>query len=113
MTNTILLKSKMLEKGFTIERLASIIGLSSTGLFNKIHNIREFRVSEMLNVSKLLSLTIEERDRIFFANWVEFNSTLLINEIFINERWNYEKLHSIFRPWEQGPRNIKKRGPAD
>ena len=52
---------------FTIEKLAHEINLSTTGLFNKIHNKREFRVSEMLNVSKCLHLTTDERELIFFA----------------------------------------------
>ena len=68
MTNTRLLQGKMKSNSFTVESLAKEVGMSRTGLFNKIHNIREFTVTEMLSVSRKLMLTPDERDEIFFAN---------------------------------------------
>ena len=68
MTNTKMLQGKMKEKCFTINSLANRIGISKTGLFNKIHNDREFTVNEMLAVSDCLSLSFSERDQIFFAD---------------------------------------------
>ena len=67
MTNTLKLKAKMKEKGFTINSLASKVGLSPTGLFNKIHNKKEFVVSEVQLVGEALSLNEKEIQDIFFG----------------------------------------------
>lgn len=75
MTNTAKLQAKMKEKGYTIKTLATAADLSTTGLFNKIHNLREFFVSEVQKIGDLLKLTDDEIQAIFFANDVEFNST--------------------------------------
>ena len=68
MTNTKKLQGKMREKAYTIKTLSACIGLTATGLFNKIHNKREFLVSEVRTISKVLSLTSDEMNEIFFAN---------------------------------------------
>ena len=68
MTDTDKLQGKMREKKLTLNALASKVGLSPTGLFNKIHNDREFTVSEMLAVSDCLALSSTEREQIFFAS---------------------------------------------
>ena len=75
MTNTKVLQGKMVEKKYSISKLAAVVGLSPTGLFNKIHNIREFYVNEMVCISECLDLSNEEREKIFFAKQVELNST--------------------------------------
>lgn len=75
MTNTLAFQGKMKEKGFTVANLAKQVSLSATGLLNKIHNIREFRASEILALSDILELNLNERENIFFAKRVEFNST--------------------------------------
>ena len=67
MTNTKLLQGKMKAQSYTVETLANALGMSKTGLFNKIHNIREFSVSEMLAVCDKLLLSFAEREQIFFA----------------------------------------------
>ena len=69
------LQGKMREHGYTINTLAKEMGISNTGLFNKIHNIQEFVVSEIQLISKLLHLTKAEIHAIFFAKDVELNST--------------------------------------
>lgn len=74
MTNTAKLQGKMREKGFTIKALASFIGLTTTGLFNKIHNKREFLISEAHKIGIALSLSDDEVRDIFFAKEVESNS---------------------------------------
>lgn len=71
MTHTKKLQGKMREKGFTIKTLSSKIGLSPTGLFNKIHNKKEFLVSEVQAVGTALCLNDDEVQEIFFANDVE------------------------------------------
>ena len=67
MTNTKMLQGKMRTQSYTVESLAGALGMSKTGLFNKIHNIREFTVSEMLAVSDRLLLSSTEREQIFFS----------------------------------------------
>lgn len=75
MTRTEKLQGKMREKGFTIRTLANRIGLTTTGLFNKIHNKKEFLVSEVQSIRTALSLDDNEVQDIFFATVVEPNST--------------------------------------
>ena len=75
MTQTLKLQAKMREKGFTIKTLASRVGLSATGLFNKIHNKKEFVVSEVQFIAQELCLSEQEIQDIFFAKPVELDST--------------------------------------
>ena len=75
MTNTKKLQGKMREKSYTLKTLSACVGLTDTGLFNKIHNKREFLASEVHTISRVLSLTADEVNEIFFANAVELNST--------------------------------------
>lgn len=75
MVNTKKLQGKMKENGFTLKSLADRIGLTPTGLFNKVHNLSEFNVSEVQRMASILALTSEERDAIFFAQNVDLEST--------------------------------------
>lgn len=72
MTNVLEFKSAMIRKGFTIKKLASAIGLSTTTLSYKINNKREFTSSEIRVLKDILNLTTEERDKIFFGENVDF-----------------------------------------
>lgn len=65
MTNTEKLQGKMREKGFTLKTLSSRVGLSPTGLFNKIHNRKEFFVSEVQIIGEALALNDDEVQDIF------------------------------------------------
>lgn len=67
MTNTAKLQGVMREKGHTLLSLANEVGLSGTGLFNKIHNISEFSASEIKAISVALDLTKDDAYAIFFA----------------------------------------------
>ncbi len=67
MTNTAKLQGKMREKGLTIDMLSREIGLSRTGLFNKIHNKKEFLCIEVQKIGKTLDLSPAETQEIFFA----------------------------------------------
>ena len=75
MTNTAMLQGKMREKGFTIASLSEKLGLSRTGLFNKIHNIAEFLISEVQMIATILELSDEDIQLIFFTVRVELGST--------------------------------------
>jgi cyanate lyase len=80
MTKTALLQAKMKEHNYTIKTLSKQIGLSCTGLFNKIHNKKEFVVSEIQLISKALDLNDREMKAIFFTQNVECNSTDIPND---------------------------------
>lgn len=67
MINTLKLQAKMKEKAFTIKTLSKAVGLSVTGLFNKIHNKREFTVTELQKIVKALELNSAEMQNIFFT----------------------------------------------
>lgn len=71
MVNTKKLQQKMKKNGYTLESLAMEMNLSRTGLFNKIHNCSEFRVSEINKISDILKLKRTEMTNIFFAQFVE------------------------------------------
>ncbi|PYG90166.1 Cro/C1-type helix-turn-helix DNA-binding protein [Ruminiclostridium sufflavum DSM 19573] len=73
MTNTIELEIAIKRAGFTKRELAKKLGLSEMGLYKKINNITEFKASEISTLCEVLS--IENKDEIFFAQKVEFNST--------------------------------------
>lgn len=67
MTNVDLLKQKIASCGVTITFLASQMGISREGLYNKINGFTEFKGSEITALAGLLRLAPGERDEIFFA----------------------------------------------
>lgn len=71
MTDTKLLKAKLLLKDMTIESLAKAIGMSCAALSYKINNRRDFSISEVAKIRNVLGLNPEECDRIFFAGSVD------------------------------------------
>ena len=80
MTNTKKFQGKIREHGYTIESLSKVIGLSRTGLFNKMHNKSEFTASEIAAIVKALSIDVTEEREIFFAQFVENKSTRATGE---------------------------------
>lgn len=68
MTNTQMLKSKMKSSGYRLRFIAQSINLSYPGFLNKVNNNAEFKASEMQGLTKLLKLSADEKERIFFAN---------------------------------------------
>ena len=67
MVNTSKLQGVMRENGHTVKSLAEALGLSLSGLHNKIHNKREFLTSEVATIGKLLNLEWTDVVNIFFA----------------------------------------------
>lgn len=68
MTDKNLLYYFVKRAGFKNKDIAKAIGITSAGYTLKISNKSDFRQSEIKTISDLLSLTVEERDRVFFAN---------------------------------------------
>lgn len=69
--NSALFKEEMRRNGYTLETLSVELGRSRTGLFNKIHNLSEFRASEIATIADLFKLNKAKKDAIFFAPDVE------------------------------------------
>lgn len=76
MTDTTRLNEAIAESGITIVAIAKKIGISREGLYKKINNDTEFKASEISAMQRILGLTNEERDIIFFAKEVECDSTV-------------------------------------
>ena len=73
--NLDLLNSKIEQTHISKSDLAEALGLTRQGLYNKLNGENEFKGSEIKIISKMLNLTIAERDNIFFADYVDENST--------------------------------------
>ena len=71
MTNTLKLKAVILERGFTQEQIAEMLGMTIATFNYKVNNKREFKASEIKKLSEHLCLTAEEVNAIFFAEEVE------------------------------------------
>ena len=71
MTDTLEIKKIIRMKGFTLDTLSKKIGISRTSLSYKINNIVEFNAQEIKHIQKILELSNEQRDYIFFAEAVD------------------------------------------
>ena len=59
------LKGKLVEKGLTYKDCATAIGISVTSFSKKMNGTSKFYVEEAICLSKILSLTTEEKINIF------------------------------------------------
>ena len=76
MTNTQLLLEHINRSGLKRNYIARMLGITTYSLAQKIHNIREFKASEIYTLSRVLGITSPEVvDDIFFAHDVELKST--------------------------------------
>ena len=71
MTDSFLLNYKIKQSGLKLGSIAETLGLSRTGLYNKINGSSEFFGSEIASLSELLNLSTEEREDIFFNKKVD------------------------------------------
>ena len=62
-----LLNDKIKDSGMTVVSIAKKTGVSRETLYNKLNGSVEFKASEILSISDALSLSVEERNEIFFA----------------------------------------------
>ncbi len=67
MTDTQALRAAINNRGLKNKYVAAQMGLSSYGLRKKIENDSEFKASEIMKLSEILDLSVEEREAIFFA----------------------------------------------
>ena len=76
MTNSVLLKQKIEERGLKLGFIVKKLGTSYGWLNKKLANKIPFKVCEIQILCEILDITdLEEKERIFFANNVEENST--------------------------------------
>lgn len=71
MTDTMALEIAIVKSGMTKKSIASKIGISEMSLSRKQNNQTEFKASEIAQLKKILGLSDEERDSIFFATDVD------------------------------------------
>ncbi len=71
MTNTNLLKGALAARGMTMEKLAEMLSMTAATMSYKANNIRQFKAREISAIQKILNLSSEERDNIFFSEDVE------------------------------------------
>lgn len=67
MTNSAALRKAVDKSGLKYIKIAGEMGISSYTLQKKIDNETEFKASEIVKLSDLLSLSETERSAIFFA----------------------------------------------
>lgn len=67
MTNKKLFQIALLKRDYTFDKLAKEINLSRQSVSYKVNNLRKFTDSEIESIDKVLNLTVEEKENIFFA----------------------------------------------
>lgn len=68
--NLKMLVNKIEESKISRNTIAESIGITRQGLYNKLDGKKEFKVSEINQLSKMLNLTSVEREAIFFSDYV-------------------------------------------
>lgn len=77
MTDTVLLNEYIEKSGLKKKKIAELLSLSQNTLSQKIGNRRQFKASEIASLCGLLNIdSTKDKERIFFAQNVEFNSTM-------------------------------------
>lgn len=71
--NVEMLTEKIESSGRSKSEIAEALGITRQGLYNKLSGDNEFKSSEIRRLSEILCLTPDERDRIFFADYVGEN----------------------------------------
>ena len=67
MTDTLRLRQRIKEAGYRLGYVAEVLGISQYTLQKKLDNDSEFKISEVDALSKLLGLTPQEKNALFFA----------------------------------------------
>lgn len=66
MVNITRLKNTINDSGMTMTAIANKSGILKETLYNRFRGVGEFTASEILALSDVLSITNEEREKIFF-----------------------------------------------
>ncbi len=76
MTDTAKLKYFIERSGLTQTKLAELLGITVPTLNNKVLNKREFSVNEIAKIQKILNISLEEKEAIFFTTVGVKNNTI-------------------------------------
>ena len=71
MTDTIAFEIAITKSQLSKKAVAKALGISSMSLIRKASNITEFKASEISKLVEILKLNNKERDKIFFAQFVD------------------------------------------
>ena len=69
------LKGLMAERGLTVVQLAHILGVSRQTASDKVNGNTKINLTEAQTIAKALNMDKEERDSIFFKNFVKQEAT--------------------------------------
>ena len=69
------LKGLMAERGLTVVELAHILGVSRQTASDKVNGNTKITLTEAQTIAKALHMDKEERDSIFFKNFVKQETT--------------------------------------
>lgn len=72
--NTELLNNRINCSGLSKSYIAESLGITRQGLSKKLNGESEFKGSEIKKLSNLLGMSIEEKEFIFFADYVDENA---------------------------------------
>ena len=70
MTNTKMLKGKLVEKGVSVQALADFLGVSKRTVYSKLSNGDTITISEANKIVEYLNLKEDEAVSIFFSSTV-------------------------------------------
>ena len=73
MTDFELLRAKIKDSGMTVVALCEKADIDRATFYNRLNGQGEFTASEIVNLSRVLSLTKAERDKIFLSQNVKYN----------------------------------------
>ncbi|MBQ8297682.1 MAG: XRE family transcriptional regulator [Ruminococcus sp.] len=65
----------------TKTEIAEQLGLTRQGLYDKLNQKTEFKSSEIKTLSRVLNLSREQRDRIFFNDFVDDTANDLLKQM--------------------------------
>jgi len=68
MVNVNKLRGKIVEKGFTVEKVADRMGKDKSTLYRKLQNPETITIGEANAISKILDLTLQESIDIFLVS---------------------------------------------
>lgn len=71
MTDTKKLRIAIINSELSRQQIADLMGISLYTFQKKLHNKTEFKTKEVAKLTKILGLSVEERDTIFFAQIVD------------------------------------------
>lgn len=68
--DSVALRSIMVLKGVNYLTMANALGIGEVAWYQKINGKSEFKLSEIQKMRKLLGLSLEQVDQIFFKDYV-------------------------------------------